>query len=349
MRPLRVLFVLASILLIAASASAAPYYYVDWLSAESTGARPPAPSRCPTHQWSTSDFKRSRLLAGPEIWDPPPDRLRNQLLDPSTPYVSAQVSNAPPACDIVSLIGGLNQTYIVTLSEPIKDPIMAVLSLGQPGVFTTYDFDAPFDIVSQGTGFWGGNASSLAELPGDILRGNEGHGTLQFIGTFSTFRGLFQRQKTGTASLSGSARPNASNRIRQPFLSQRRFCCWSGDLRQVACARDSHANDRSSAIGGAASIRMWLRVLLSPQSALPLYFQLFTVRLFTFRLTRRPGERSSGEQMKVDVEDGLAGFAIGIEDRAEPSLGVPAVLGDGRRAAEHGADERIVLRGEIVQ
>ena len=54
-------------------------------------------------------------------------------------------------------------------------------------MFTTYDFDAPFDIVSQGTGFWGGNASSLAELPGDILRGNEGHGTLQFLGTFSTF------------------------------------------------------------------------------------------------------------------------------------------------------------------
>jgi hypothetical protein len=64
---------------------------------------------------------------------------------------------------------------------------MAVLSLGQPGVFTTYDFDAPFDIVSQGTGYWGGHGSSLAELPGDILRGNEGHGTIQFIGTFSTF------------------------------------------------------------------------------------------------------------------------------------------------------------------
>ena len=36
-------------------------------------------------------------------------------------------------------------------------------------------------------GFWGGTPTSLAQLPGDILRGNEGHGTIQFIGTFSTF------------------------------------------------------------------------------------------------------------------------------------------------------------------
>ena len=144
----------------------------------SAGARPPARSRCPTRRWSMLGFRRSRLLAGPEIWRPTTQTgCGTNYWSPSTPYVSAQVSNPPPACDIVSLIGGVNQTYIVTLSEAIKDPIMAVLSLGQPSVFTTYDFDAPFDIVSQGTGFWGGNASSLVELPGDILQGNEGHGT----------------------------------------------------------------------------------------------------------------------------------------------------------------------------
>jgi hypothetical protein len=64
---------------------------------------------------------------------------------------------------------------------------MSIVSLGQPGVPTTYDFNAPFTIVSQGPGFWGGTGSSLTQLPGDILRGTEGHGTIQFIGTFSTF------------------------------------------------------------------------------------------------------------------------------------------------------------------
>jgi hypothetical protein len=64
---------------------------------------------------------------------------------------------------------------------------MAIVSLGQPSVSVRYDFDAPFDIVSQGQGYWGGNANALQELAGDILQGNEGHGTIQFIGTFSTF------------------------------------------------------------------------------------------------------------------------------------------------------------------
>jgi hypothetical protein len=54
-------------------------------------------------------------------------------------------------------------------------------------VSTRYDFDSPFTIVSQGAGFWGGGSSALVQLPGDILQGNEGHGTIQFIGTFSTF------------------------------------------------------------------------------------------------------------------------------------------------------------------
>jgi hypothetical protein len=107
--------------------------------------------------------------------------------NPSTPYISAQVQNAPPTPDILALVGGQNQIYTVTLSEPIKDPIMAIVSLGQPSVPTTYDFDSPFTIVSQDVGFWGGGPNALQQLPGDVLLGNEGHGTIQFIGTFSSF------------------------------------------------------------------------------------------------------------------------------------------------------------------
>ena len=103
------------------------------------------------------------------------------------PYISTEVDNAPPDSDIISLIGGVAQTYKVTLSEAIKDPIMAIVSLGSAITPTTYDFDSPFTIVSQGAGHFGGSATSLTQLPGDILSGAEGHGTIQFIGTFSTF------------------------------------------------------------------------------------------------------------------------------------------------------------------
>jgi hypothetical protein len=93
---------------------------------------------------------------------------------PSEPYISAEVTNAPPDSDILQLVGGENQIYRITFSEPIVDPIMAILTLGAAGTPTTYDFDAPFTIVSQGTGWWGGTETSLSELPGDILLGEEG-------------------------------------------------------------------------------------------------------------------------------------------------------------------------------
>jgi MYXO-CTERM domain-containing protein len=53
----------------------------------------------------------------------------------------------------------------VTLSEPIKDPIMAIVSLGSPSVTTSYNFDSPFTIASQGPGYWGGTDTSLVSLP----------------------------------------------------------------------------------------------------------------------------------------------------------------------------------------
>jgi hypothetical protein len=168
-------------------ASAVPYHYVDWISANaSTGSAsgvitlPDASTVNVDFQAYNSDgtlgnFKFAQTSGGINYWNP------------STPYISSQVDNAPPGTDIIALIGGQNETYTVTLSAAIKDPIMAIVSLGQTGVTTTYNFDSPFAIVSQGVGYWGGSATALQELPGNILQGNEGHGTIQFIGTYSTF------------------------------------------------------------------------------------------------------------------------------------------------------------------
>lgn len=106
---------------------------------------------------------------------------------PSTPYISEQVTNPPTGSDILKLIGGTNQIYRITLSEPIVDPIMSILSLGSDSIPITYDFDSPFSIVSQGAGYWGGSSTGLTQLPGDVLSGREGHGTIKFLGTFSSF------------------------------------------------------------------------------------------------------------------------------------------------------------------
>jgi hypothetical protein len=187
MRALKRLAVAAGIALLSGAATAAPYYYVDWQTinagagtASGTITLPDASTvtvgfEAINPDGSAGSFFFGQAGCGTNYWNP------------DTPYVSPQVDNSPPNCELLALVGGVNQTYHVSLSEPIKDPIMAIVSLGRPGSDTTYDFDSPFTIVSQGVGFWGGGPTALEALPGNILEGNEGHGTIQFIGTFDSF------------------------------------------------------------------------------------------------------------------------------------------------------------------
>lgn len=99
-----------------------------------------------------------------------------------------QVPNGPPDSDIIRLRNGTaGKTNTLTFSKPVTNPLMAIMSLGQPSLPVYYDFDAPFDIVKSGTGYWGGAASgSLFEQAGDVLQGVEGHGVIRFQGTFTS-------------------------------------------------------------------------------------------------------------------------------------------------------------------
>lgn len=177
------LFALAS----PGQALAAVYSYVDWTEADVAAGTASGTITLPDE--STVDVTFEAIND-----DGSPGTLYGAQVDggtnywaPSEPFISEEVENAPPSPDILQLSGGLDQIYRVTLSEPIKDPVMAIVSLGQPGVRTTYDFDAPFTIVSQGKGYWGGTDTSLAAVEGDVLEGYEGHGTIRFLGTFDTF------------------------------------------------------------------------------------------------------------------------------------------------------------------
>lgn len=162
-------------------------YYVDWQTADPGAGTASGVITLPNGDVVTVDLEAIN-----------PDGSAGTLLGAQTnggtnfwaasaPYISAEVPNAPPDSDLLQLQGGTNTVYQVTLSEPIVDPIMAILSLGQGGKPTTYDFDSPFSIVSQGSGHFGGCSTCLTELPGDVLEGREGHGTIRFHGTFSTF------------------------------------------------------------------------------------------------------------------------------------------------------------------
>jgi hypothetical protein len=165
------------------NAHAVPYYYVDWQTENPAGGTASGvitPSSGPavtvTFDALTASGAHGSFLGVAGNW----------LWNPVSTYQSAQVDNAP-VYEGLQLVGEANMTYKVTLSEAIKDPIMAIATLGSAGITATYAFDSPFSILSQGPSCcWGGTNTSLVQN-GNVLQGNEGSGIIQFIGTYTTF------------------------------------------------------------------------------------------------------------------------------------------------------------------
>lgn len=108
-------------------------------------------------------------------------------------YTSAYVLNYPGFDDdLIALSGGTESghpltSYVITFRPAVSDPAMAIMSLGAGDNPSVYDFDRPFQLVSQGTGRFGGGSSSLSSGAGETLKGSEGNGTIRFLGSYSTF------------------------------------------------------------------------------------------------------------------------------------------------------------------
>jgi hypothetical protein len=94
--------------------------------------------------------------------------------------------------DIIRLFGGpATGTQTVTFSTAIANPIFAILSLGQPGVTVTYDFNRPFEILSFGPSASFGGPGTLTAISDPAtnsfrLTGVEGNGLIRFLGDFQS-------------------------------------------------------------------------------------------------------------------------------------------------------------------
>jgi hypothetical protein len=108
---------------------------------------------------------------------------------PATTFTAPPtVDNAPPS-DIIA-IDGTATTHTITFGAPVMDPIMEIVSLGEPGIGTMYDFSlAPgqsMSIVNQGPSSSFGGCNTCLSLSGTTLTGHEGDGILQFTGDFTS-------------------------------------------------------------------------------------------------------------------------------------------------------------------
>ena len=102
---------------------------------------------------------------------------------PSAPYVSPTVLNRPPPSEMIALSLATQKT--ITFSQPITNPLFAVVSLNGNG----YRFDRDFDILSYGAGYWGNGTLTKQSKPGGIYEldgSGEPHGVIEFQGTFSS-------------------------------------------------------------------------------------------------------------------------------------------------------------------
>ena len=160
----------ATALACCASASSAATTWTDWTSSTANSA-------VGTLGSTTVNFSGpvyfAQTAGGADYWTSgTPD-----------PY---SVTGRPTGTDIVAIVGGPGTTFTLSFSQAVTNPYFAGLSLGQPGgYFVTYEFDATPTLISSGQGYWGGCATCLT-VSGNNLIGEEGHGVVQFMGSFTS-------------------------------------------------------------------------------------------------------------------------------------------------------------------
>jgi hypothetical protein len=109
----------------------------------------------------------------------------NNYYVPSTVYTNSQVANVPTNNTLIALSENPAYTDTLTFSAPLLNPILDIVSLGQLGDAVTYNFNATPVILSQGSAYFGGCSTCLS-VSGNSLRGTEGSGVVEFLGSYSS-------------------------------------------------------------------------------------------------------------------------------------------------------------------
>lgn len=158
-------------------------HYVDWRSADLNAGVVSGEINLPDGTTIGVTFEALRGDGTPgEIYFAQTDESGVDYWSPSDAFISKDVPRRPPGTDIIALVGGAGRSYRVKLSEPAFEPLVSIVSLGQPGLTASYQFDVPFQIISQGAGRFGGDGTTLSVRPANILAGREGNGTIKFPG-----------------------------------------------------------------------------------------------------------------------------------------------------------------------
>lgn len=108
----------------------------------------------------------------------------NYFRNGGTPWAAYDaLASAPTTSDHIetTVLG----TKTITFSQAVLNPVMAIISVGQPNLPITYSFNQAFTILDEGQGYWGVDANG-AQVSGNSFTGNEWHGVIQFTGAVTS-------------------------------------------------------------------------------------------------------------------------------------------------------------------
>jgi len=74
--------------------------------------------------------------------------------------------------------------FLLTFSKAVKDPFLALVSVGRPDLQVDYAFENPFTVLSSGPNQW--TPEYGYAVSGNTLEGNEYNGVLRFFGTYTS-------------------------------------------------------------------------------------------------------------------------------------------------------------------
>jgi len=161
------------------SASATTINWTDWQSA-TTGAVTGSIGGVTVNY--TGDYAFAQLGTGINYWTEP--------VAGAEPYTgNSVIDNAPTPAEMIAL--DVSATHKITFSEALLNPVMAIVSMGQPGWPVSYNFDQSFSLLSNGVGYWSGANGWVPgsyTILGNTLTGNEMHSVIQFNGPVDTIQ-----------------------------------------------------------------------------------------------------------------------------------------------------------------
>lgn len=107
--------------------------------------------------------------------------------NPASTFIGGASTASPSVIgDAIFINGSGAGVNTITFGTPVENPLMAIWSLGQPGLAATFSFLNGLTPIVQAGGPNSQFGGSTITVNGSVVSGIEGNGVIMFLGTFAS-------------------------------------------------------------------------------------------------------------------------------------------------------------------